>query len=334
MKTKKILVTGGDGFIGSHLVERLLKEGHEVTALAQYNSFGSFGWLDHSTSSSAKNLKLVLGDIRDENFTRVITKQMDVVFHLAALIGIPYSYVAPKSYVETNISGTLNILQAALDNGCRQVLCTSTSEVYGTAQTVPINEKHPLVGQSPYSATKIAADQLAIAFNKSFGLPVSIIRPFNTYGPRQSERAVIPTIIRQIMSGKSHLDLGVTQTTRDFNYVSDTVAGFLAALDNELPGGEVINICSNFEVSIEQTARMIAAIMGLKVEFNLDTKRIRPEASEVCRLFGDNALAKNVLGWEPKYSNLNGFEKGLEKTVDWFRRNEGLYANKNLEHKI
>lgn len=331
---KKIFVTGGDGFIGSHLVECLIEQGHEVTALAQYNSFGSFGWLDHISSSSAKNLKLVLGDVRDENFIRVVTKGMDAVIHLAALIGIPYSYIAPSSYVETNISGTLNILQAALDNDCSQVLCTSTSEVYGTAQTVPINEKHPLVGQSPYSATKIAADQLAISFHKSFGLPVTIIRPFNTYGPRQSERAVIPTIIRQIMGKKSHLDLGVTQTTRDFNYVSDTVSGFLAALDKELAGGEVINICSNFEVSIEQTAKMIAQIMGSNIEFNLDKKRIRPEASEVCRLFGDNTVAKKRLDWQPKHAEFDGFQKGLEKTVDWFVNNEHHYAGKCQEHII
>ena len=259
---------------------------------------------------------------------------METVIHLAALIGIPYSYIAPSSYVEPNISGTLNVLQAALDNDCSQVLCTSTSEVYGTAQTVPINEKHPLVGQSPYSATKIAADKLAIDFHKSFSLPVTIIRPFNTYGPRQSERAVIPTIIRQIMSKKSHLDLGVTQTTRDFNYVSDTVSGFLAALDKELAGGEVINICSNFEVSIEQTAKMIAQIMGSNIEFNLDKKRIRPEASEVCRLFGDNSLAKKRLDWQPKHAHFDGFQKGLEKTVDWFVNNEHHYAGKCQEHII
>jgi len=334
VKQKKILVTGGDGFIGSHLVERLVQEGHEVTALVQYNSFGRFGWLDYSTELLAKNLRVVLGDVRDENFIRAVTKGTDAVIHLAALIGIPYSYNAPSSYVETNISGTLNILQASLDNDCKQVICTSTSEVYGSAQTVPIDESHPLVGQSPYSATKIAADQLAISFNKSFGLPVTIIRPFNTYGPRQSERAVIPTIIRQLMSGKRQLDLGNTETTRDFNYVSDTVAGFVAALNKELPGGEVINIASSFEVSIRETAKMIALIMGSTIDFNLDEKRVRPDASEVSRLLGDNTLAKETLGWEPEFAGLKGFHEGLQRTVEWFIKNGAHYSNRYQGHVV
>lgn len=334
MKKKKILVTGGDGFIGSHLVDKLLEEDHEVTALAQYNSFGSFGWLDYRNNSVAEDLKLVLGDIRDQNFMKDLAKGKDAVIHLAALIGIPYSYTAPSSYVETNILGTLNVLQAALDNNCKQVLCTSTSEVYGSAQIVPISESHPIVGQSPYSATKIAADQLAISFNKSFGLPVTIIRPFNTYGPRQSERAVIPTIIRQIMSGKVELNLGNTQTTRDFNYITDTVAGFLSALNKNLPGGEVINVASNFEVSIEKTAKMIAMIMESDIELNFDKKRVRPEASEVSRLIGDNTLAKKLLGWEPKYAGLEGFRRGLDKTIDWFVKNKVHYANKTRGYTI
>ena len=334
MNKKKILVTGGDGFIGSHLVDALLKEDHEVTALAQYNSFGSFGWLDHRNNLSEKDLRLVLGDIRDKNFIKDLTKGKDAVIHLAALIGIPYSYIAPSSYVETNISGTLNVLQAALDNNCKQVICTSSSEVYGSAQTVPISESHPLVGQSPYSATKIAADQLAISFNKSFGLPVTIIRPFNTYGPRQSERAVIPTIIRQIMSGKVQLNLGNTKTTRDFNYISDTVGGFLSALNKNLPGGEVINVASNFEVSIEETAKMIALIMGSDIELNFDKKRVRPESSEVSRLIGDNTLAKKLLGWEPKLFGLEGFRHGLEKTIEWFVKNKGQYADRTRGYTI
>ena len=332
--TKKVLVTGADGFLSSHLTEAMVRADYDVKAFVLYNSFNSWGWLDQCAEDVKGQFEVFAGDIRDPYGVRSAMNECDAVLHLASLIAIPYSYYSPDTYVDTNIKGTLNVVQAARELAISKVVHTSTSEVYGTAQTVPINEKHPLVGQSPYSATKIAADQLAISFHKSFGLPVTIMRPFNTYGPRQSERAVIPTIIRQIMSKKSHLDLGVTQTTRDFNYVSDTVSGFLAALDKELAGGEVINICSNFEVSIEQTAKMIAQIMGSNIEFNLDKKRIRPEASEVCRLFGDNTLAKKRLDWQPKHAEFDGFQKGLEKTVDWFVNNEHHYAGKCQEHII
>lgn len=318
MKYSRILVTGADGFIGSHLTEELVRLGHNVRAFVCYNSFNSWGWLDHCASDIKQQLDIFSGDIRDPFGVQQAMNGCDAVLHLAALIAIPYSYHFPASYVETNVSGTLNVLQAARQLGVSKVIHTSTSEVYGTAKYVPITEDHPLQGQSPYSATKIAADQLAFAFYNSFDLPVTIIRPFNTYGPRQSARAVIPTVITQIASGKRDLKLGALHPTRDFNYVKDTVRGFIAALRTEQIAGEVINIGSNYEVSIGDTVRIIADAMGVKVSIETDSDRLRPEKSEVDRLWADNAKAKQFLGWEPLYAGRDGLRRGLTETVEWF----------------
>jgi NAD dependent epimerase/dehydratase len=317
----KVLVTGGDGFIGSHLVEALVRLGHDVRAMVLYNSFGSWGWLDHCDPAVRGKFEIFAGDIRDPNGVRVAMKECDVVMHLAALIGIPYSYHSPDTYVDTNIKGTLNVVQAARELGIQKVVHTSTSEVYGTARFVPITEDHPLQGQSPYSASKIGADQIALSFQASFGTPVAVIRPFNTYGPRQSTRAVIPTVILQIASGARTLQLGSTSPTRDFNYVSDTVAGFVALLEGGRGIGEVVNIGSNFEVSIAETAHLIAEVMGVKIELEVDQQRRRPALSEVERLWADNAKAKKLLGWSPKYSGRDGFRRGLSETVAWFQAN-------------
>lgn len=314
----KILVTGADGFIGSHLVEELLRRGHSVRAFVLYNSFNSWGWLDHLPLDMHKDLEVFSGDIRDPSGVREAVKGCDVILHLAALIAIPYSYHSPDTYVDTNVKGTLNILQAARDLGVKRVVHTSTSEVYGTAQFVPINEAHPLQGQSPYSATKIAADQLAYSFFAAFGLPVSIIRPFNTYGPRQSARAVLPTIITQIASGNCHLKLGSIHPTRDFNYVKDTVRGFLAVAHAEAAIGEVINIGSNYEISIGDAAQLIAEIMGVKISIETDSIRLRPKSSEVERLWADNTKARQLCDWVPEYSGLEGFKQGLQETIAWF----------------
>ena len=310
-------MTGADGFIGSHLVETLLARGFAVRALAFYNSFNSWGWLEGVKSP---NLEVVCGDVRDPNFCREITKGVDTVFHLAALIAIPYSYVAPDSYVDTNVKGTLNICQAARDNGCRRVLVTSTSEVYGTAQYVPIDEKHPKQPQSPYSATKIGADAIAMSFFNAFALPVTIVRPFNTYGPRQSARAIIPTIITQIANGKREIRLGDLTPTRDFNYVLDTAEGFCQLADCDAAIGQEVNICSNYEISMRETLNLIAKIMGADVTFVEDVQRLRPAKSEVFRLWGDNAKIKALTGFEPKY----GIEQGLCETVKWFTNPDNL----------
>ncbi len=329
----RILVTGSDGFIGSHLTEALVKKGYEVKAFTLYNSFDSIGWLD-SVSEEVKNqIEIFKGDIRDPNCVRQAMKNSDVVFHLAALIAIPYSYYSPDSYVDTNVKGTLNLLQAARDEGTRFVH-TSTSEVYGTAQFVPITEKHPLQGQSPYSASKIAADQLAYSFLSSFDVPVTIIRPFNTYGPRQSARAVIPTIISQLLNGKENISLGSLKPTRDFNFVSDTVEGFLSVIDCEEAIGEVINIGSSFEISIGETANLIAKIMNKNISIKEDEQRFRPSASEVERLYSSNEKAKKILGWRPKYGGLNGFKRGIEKTVDWFSEPSNLLNYKSNGYVI
>lgn len=320
----KVFVTGADGFIGSHLVEYLVAQGYEVKALCCYNSFGARGWLESIPASTLKNVEIVLGDIRDYHFTREHMKGAHSVLHLAALIAIPFSYHAPDAYVDTNIKGTLNVLQAARDLGTQRVVHTSTSEVYGTAQFVPITEEHPLVGQSPYSATKIAADQLAISFHRSFQVPVSIIRPFNTYGPRQSARAFIPTIITQIAQGNREIKMGSAHPTRDFNFVLDTAKGFEKALRAKNIEGEVINLASNFEISMGQTVEVISSIMGAKIDIIQDQARIRPEKSEVERLFGDNSKAKNLLGWKPEYDGLEGFRRGLEETISWFKNPEHL----------
>lgn len=308
----KVLVTGADGFIGSHLTEALLAAGHEVRALAQYNSFNHWGWLEDIPLQKA--MEVVCGDIRDPHFCRIISKDIDVIFHLAALIAIPYSYTAPDSYVDTNVRGTLNICQSALESKVRRIICTSTSEVYGTARYVPIDEKHPLQPQSPYSASKIGADAMAMSFYNAFKLPLTIARPFNTYGPRQSARAVIPTIITQIASGVKAIKLGDVSPTRDFNYVDDICQGFIQLAKCDQAIGEVVNIGSNAEISIMDTLELIKDITGSDVEFMLDKQRVRPEKSEVFRLWCDNGKIQALTGWEPRHT----LREGLEKTVEWF----------------
>jgi dTDP-glucose 4,6-dehydratase len=324
LKNKKILITGADGFIGSHLTEELIRRGCNVRAFVFYNSFNSWGWLDHSSPDIKKSLDVFSGDIRDPYGVKKAMTGCDVVLHLAALIAIPYSYHSPETYVDTNIKGTLNILQAARELGTSKIVHTSTSEVYGTAQFIPITEEHPLQGQSPYSATKIAADQLALSFFRSFHLPVAIIRPFNTYGPRQSARAVIPTIITQIASGMRKIKLGAVHPTRDFNFISDTVEGFIRVAGSDKVIGEVVNIGSTFEISVGDTAHLISELMGSKIEIETDKKRLRPELSEVERLCADNKRAKQLTGWKPSYSGLEGFKKGLRQTIDWFIKKENL----------
>jgi NAD dependent epimerase/dehydratase len=319
---QKILVTGADGFIGSHLTEELVRRGYDVKAFVYYNSFNSWGWLDHSPLKN--EFEVFAGDIRDPFGVKEAMKGCDIVLHLAALIAIPYSYHSPATYIDTNIKGTLNVLQAARELNIEKVVHTSTSEVYGTAKFVPITEDHPLQAQSPYSASKIGADQLAMSFYYSFNTPVAIIRPFNTYGPRQSARAVIPTIITQIASGKRKIKLGSLHPTRDFNYIKDTVNGFISVMTHGESIGEVINIGSNFEVSIGETAKLIAEIMGVDIEIETDDVRIRPKKSEVERLWADNSKAKALLGWEPKYGGKEGFKRGLKETIEWFTDERNL----------
>lgn len=320
----KTLITGADGFIGSHLTEALVRQGYDVRAFVLYNSFGSWGWLDQCSEEVKDQFEVFSGDIRDPHGVRTAMKGCDAVLHLAALIAIPYSYHSPDTYIDTNIKGTLNIVQAAQELGVRKVVHTSTSEVYGTARFVPITEEHPLQGQSPYSASKIGADQIAMSFYSSFGTPVVILRPFNTYGPRQSARAVIPTIITQIVSGKRRIKLGAVHPTRDFNYVTDTVAGFVAALNSEKGIGEVINLGSNFEISIGDTVRTIAHIMKTEIEILTDEIRFRPEKSEVERLWASNDKARELLHWQPEYRGLDGFQRGLAETIDWFKQSQNL----------
>ena len=315
---KKVLVTGADGFIGSHLTEELVRKGYETKAFVLYNSFNSWGWLDHCGSDVRDQFEVFAGDIRDPHGVRKAMEGCEAVLHLAALIAIPYSYHSPDTYVDTNIKGTLNVVQAARELAVAKVVHTSTSEVYGTAQFVPITEEHPLKGQSPYSASKIGADQIAMSFYNSFSTPVSIIRPFNTYGPRQSARAVIPTVILQIANNKREIKLGALKPTRDFNYVEDTVSGFIAALESDQSIGEVVHLGSNFEISIGDTVNTIAELMGTEIEILTDHQRLRPEKSEVERLWADNTKAKKLLKWEPKYGGITGFQTGLEKTVEWF----------------
>lgn len=318
LKNRKILVTGADGFIGSHLTEELVRRGCDVRAFIYYNSFNSWGWLDHAEPEVRKSLDVFAGDIRDPHGVKEAMKGCDVVLHLAALIAIPYSYHSPDTYVDTNIKGTLNIVQAARQLEVAKVVHTSTSEVYGTARLVPIAEEHPLQGQSPYSASKIGADHIAMSFHASFNTPVAIIRPFNTYGPRQSARAVIPTIITQIANGAGSVKLGSIHPTRDFNYVTDTVQGFIAVAESEHSVGEVINIGSNHEVSIGEMAHAIAEIMGADIEIETDYIRLRPEKSEVERLRADNRKALEVAGWKPRYGGKDGLRRGLGETVEWF----------------
>jgi dTDP-glucose 4,6-dehydratase len=321
---KKILVTGADGFIGSHLVESLVNQGYKVKAFVLYNSFNKWGWLDSLDKSVLSEIEVFAGDIRDPYGVKNAMEGCDSVLHLAALIAIPYSYHSPDTYIDTNIKGTLNILQAARSLNVERIIHTSTSEVYGTARFVPITEEHPLQGQSPYSASKIGADQLAYSFYTSFELPVITIRPFNTYGPRQSARAVIPTIITQLANGLDVLKLGSIHPTRDFNYVQDTVDGFIAALKAENAFGETINLGSNFEISIGDTVNVIAELMNKSITIETDDKRLRPKDSEVERLWADNKKAADLLHWKPKYGGLEGFKAGLSKTIEWFSKPENL----------
>ena len=318
MSYKKVLVTGADGFIGSHLTEMLVRQGYDVRAFVLYNSFNSWGWLDDLPADIKQELDVFSGDIRDPHGVRKAMEGCDAVLNLAALIAIPYSYHSPDTYVDTNVKGALNVVQAARELGVSKVVQTSTSEVYGTAQFVPITEEHPLHGQSPYSASKIGADQIAMSFYSSFGTPVALIRPFNTYGPRQSARAVIPTIITQIASGKKKIKLGALSPTRDFNFVKDTARGFISVMESDNSVGEVINIGSNFEVSIGDTARIIAEAMDVDIEIETDEIRLRPEKSEVNRLWADNSKAKRLLNWEPEYGGRDGFRRGLRETAEWF----------------
>jgi NAD dependent epimerase/dehydratase len=318
LKGKKVLVTGADGFIGSHLTEALLARGCKVRALSYYNSFNYWGWLEDISAN--ENLEIVSGDIRDPFYCKEISKDIDIILHLAALIAIPYSYVAPNSYVETNVIGTLNICQAALENKVKKIIHTSTSEVYGTAKYVPIDENHPLQPQSPYSASKIGADSMAMSYYNAFNLPVTIARPFNTYGPRQSARAVIPTIISQIASGIKEIKLGDLTPTRDFNYVKDTCKGFIElALSDEAIGG-IYNIGSNYEISVGDTLNLIKELMNSDVEFISETQRIRPGNSEVFRLWCDNSKIRNLTGFKPEFD----LKAGLKETIDWFTKSENL----------
>lgn len=331
---KRILVTGADGFIGSHLTEHLIRQGYTVRAFVLYNSFSSWGWLDHTTPDIRRELDIFAGDIRDPHGVRNAMTGCDAVLHLAALIAIPYSYHSPDTYVETNIKGTLNIVQAAKDLGVQRVVHTSTSEVYGTARFVPMTEDHPLQGQSPYSASKIGADQLALSFYRSFGTPVAVLRPFNTYGPRQSARAVIPTVITQLAKGLKTISLGNLAPTRDFNHVTDTVRAFEAMLSAPGVEGEVVNAASGFEISIGDTARLIADILRVDIDIRCDAQRLRPENSEVERLLGDNTRLRSLTGWFPAYGGREGFRRGLEETIDWFTRPDNLAAYKTSIYNI
>jgi NAD dependent epimerase/dehydratase len=325
---KKVLVTGADGFIGSHLTEMLVAQGYKVKALSQYNSFNNWGWLEQINCKN--NVEILSGDIRDPDYCKKISKDIEIIFHLAALIAIPYSYIAPNSYVETNIQGTLNICQAAKDNGISRLIHTSTSEVYGTAKYIPIDEKHPLQPQSPYSATKIAADAIAMSFYNSFNLPILIARPFNTYGPRQSARAVIPTIITQIASGKKEIRLGDLSPTRDFNYVEDCCRGLILLAESKKTIGEIINIGSNTEISIRDIFNLIKELMSSDVDLINDDERMRPKKSEVFRLCCDNKKIKRLVNYKSKVD----IKDGLKKTIDWLVKPENLKKYKSETYNV
>ena len=333
-RSATVLVTGADGFIGSHLTEALVRRGMRVRAFTLYNSFNSWGWLDQCATDVKGQFEVVSGDVRDPDCVRAAMQGCEYVLHLAALIAIPYSYASPRSYVDTNISGTLNVVQAARELGVKRVVHTSTSEVYGTARFVPITEAHPLSGQSPYAATKIGADQLAMSFYNAFNLPLVIVRPFNTYGPRQSARAVIPTVISQIANGAKQIQLGALSPTRDFNYVQDTVNGFIAALYCEQADGEVINLGSNFEISIGDTVKLIAQIMQADVKVVQDTQRLRPDNSEVERLWADNQKAKALMQWSPEFGGIDGLRRGLTETIAWFTQPQNLSAYKSTIYNV
>lgn len=329
-----MLVTGADGFIGSHLVEALVRSGYEVRAFVLYNSFSSWGWLDQCAPEIRDNIEVFAGDIRDPFGVKRAMEGCTAVLHLAALIAIPYSYHSPATYVETNVLGTLNVVQAARDLGIERVVHTSTSEVYGTARYVPIDEEHPLCGQSPYSASKIGADQIAFSYHAAFDTPVAIIRPFNTYGPRQSARAVIPTVITQIRAGAKKLSLGAVRPTRDFTFVEDTVRGFIRVLEEPAAIGQVINIGSNFEISVGELAQLIAETMASDISVETDPQRLRPQASEVERLWADNSKAKRLLDWEPRYGGRDGLRRGLQQTIDWFASPERMAMYKANRYNV
>jgi NAD dependent epimerase/dehydratase len=331
---KRILVTGADGFIGSHLVERLVRMGYDVRAFVFYNSNNSWGWLDECDDDVRGGFDVVTGDVRDFHCVRDAMRGREIVLHLAALIAIPYSYRSPDAYVETNIRGTLNVVQAARELGAEKVVHTSTSEVYGTARFVPITEEHPLQGQSPYSATKIGADQIALSYHAAFGTPVAVIRPFNTYGPRQSARAVIPTVIGQIESGASTVKLGALTPTRDFSFVGDTVDGFVKAIASESVVGTVTNLGAGFEISVGETAYLIAELMQASIQIVSEEERLRPENSEVERLLASNERARERMGWSPAHGGVDGFRRGLEKTIAWFREPKNLSRYKHDIYNI
>lgn len=326
---KKILVTGSDGFIGSHLVEKLVKKGLKVKAFTFYNSFNSWGWLDSIDEKIKKELEVISGDVRDFDSIKKASKNCDYIFHLAALVGIPYSYYAPESYIDTNIKGTLNVLRAAKENNNLKIIHTSTSEIYGTPKTLPITELHPASAQSPYAASKVGADHLALSFYKSYGLPISVIRPFNTFGPRQSLRAVIPTIILQALNNKKSIRLGNTYSTRNFNYISDTVDGFISVLKKKKIFGEIINIGSNFDISIKDTVNEVSKLMNKDISIIEEELRKRPIKSEVERLKASGSKARKLLKWTPKYKNKQGFVKALKKTIDWYSSIENRKKFKN-----
>jgi NAD dependent epimerase/dehydratase len=334
LENKKIIVTGADGFIGSHLTEELVRRGYDVRAFVFYNSFNSWGWLDHSDPDIKGNIEIFAGDVRDPHGVRQAMKGCDVAFHLAALISIPYSYHSPDTYIDTNVKGSLNIVQAARDLGISKVIHTSTSEVYGSARFVPITEEHPLQGQSPYSASKIGADQIAMSFYHAFQTPVSIARPFNTYGPRQSARAVIPTVITQVATGSRKIKIGALHPTRDFNYIKDTINGFIAIAESDKTIGEVINIGSNYEISIRDTVNLIAEVMNVEIAYDIDLLRIRPENSEVDRLWADNSKAVRLTGWAPAYGGVEGLKRGLQETIEWFNDPDHLRQYKPGEYNI
>ena len=326
---KKILVTGGGGFIGSHLVETLIKDGHSVKTIVPYNPDNSWGWIDSFEPNIKKNLEIISGDICDQNLVSKLVKNVDVIFHLAALISIPYSYVSPRSYISTNIMGTLNLLEASRNSNVELFVQTSTSEVYGSSQYSPIDEQHPLNAQSPYAATKIAADQLALSYYRSFDLPVSIIRPFNTFGPRQSLRAFIPTIITQILSSKKKIKLGNLNSKRDFSYVSDTVRGFTSCIGKKKCLGQAINLGTGVVFSMQETLNLITEYIGKDVIFEIDKKRLRPKKSEVDHLLSANNFAKKIINWEPEFKNKSGFKRGLQQTIEWFSKPENIKLYKS-----
>ena len=332
----RVLVTGAGGFIGSHLTEALFHKGYEVKAMTYYNAQNSAEWIDSFAPEVREKIDIVAGDVRDLAFVQRAMEGCDAVLHLAALIGIPYSYVNPESYIDTNVKGTMNIMEASRNLGIKRVIHTSTSEVYGSAQFVPITEQHPLQGQSPYSASKIGADQIAYAYAQSFEVPVITVRPFNTFGPRQSLRAVIPTVITQLLNGDGHIKIGATSPTRDFSYVGDTVSGFIVALesDNDQLIGETINLGSHFEVSIGDTIKLIAETIGKPIEIITENERIRPENSEVQRLYADNRKAKDMIKWQPEFAGLDGFKKALGLTIKWYEQPQNLKYFQNTGYVI